>query len=402
MTARRFRYRFISPDGREGADQVSAGDRAEALRLAARQRRTVTEIAEVAPSGAIGGGARRVSPVEAGLVLTQLHVMLRAGVGLLEALDIVAAGMAGRPIEPAIRETGARLRKGERLAKAMAAAMPFYPSYVFALVGAGEASGRLALVLDEAARQMAFDRSVARDIQSALVYPAFLVVSGFASVGFLFYVVVPRFAEMLRNARAPLEGFPGFIIQTGVAFHDNIVFVLAALLAAGALIWAGLRLPGGQAFARRALTATPGLGALILARQRTFWAKVMALALAAGVDILQGASLATSSLPEGQLKRRLAAAAPMLRSGRPVDAVFLETGAITQIDASLVRAGQRSGAMAEMFKAVAERNETDMRHTLKRITLVVEPVAIAIVAAFVGAIVLGLVSALASIYDAVG
>lgn len=402
MTIRRFRYRFVDASGQAGSDVVLAESRVEALRQLAREARTVVSLVEAPQDAAPGRGGPRVNAAEAILVLRQLAVMLRAGVGLLEAIDIIADALRLRPVASSLDRVIAGLRRGDRLAKALREAAPFYPPYVYALIGAGEASGRLALVLEEAARQMAFERSVRRDIQNALVYPGFLVVSGLASVTFLFYVVVPRFAEMLHNARAPLEGLSGLVIGAGVAFHDNALFILIGLGLAIAAAAGLARAPAGKQLIASLALRTPGLNALLATRMRASWSKIMALALLAGVDVLQASALATEALPEGKFKRDLGAAGPMLRSGRAVDEVFLTTKTLSIVDASLIRAGQRSGALGDMFRAVAERNEEEMRQALKRLTIIVEPLAIAVVASLIGAIVLGLVSALASIYDAVG
>lgn len=141
---------------------------------------------------------------------------------------------------------------------------------------------------------------------------------------------------------------------------------------------------------------------MLLTRQRAAWSRIMALALAAEVDVLEATTLAAQALPVGKTQQGALAAIPMLRAGRPLDEAFLKSQALSQIDASLVRAGQRSGALAEMFRAVADRNDEDMRDALKGFTAILEPAAIAVVAGLIGAIVLGLVSALASIYDSIG
>lgn len=399
MTARRFSYRAVDPAGATVSDTVVAETRADALRRLAGEQKTVLELAELSPDAPV---AARATSEEAVLALRQLAVMTRAGVDLLEALEIIASSLPQKSISDALRATSVGLRQGDRLAKALEQNAPFFPPYAYALIRAGEASGRLPLVLEEAARQLMFERRLARDIQNALTYPAFLVLSGLASVAFLFYVVVPRFADMLRNARADIGGLSGAILQAGVFFHDNALLVLGAIAAAVVAIVAFARTDQG----RRAMTAlahaTPGLNRLLLTRQRAAWSRIMSLALAAGVDILEATALASQSLPEGKTKTDAVAAIPMLRAGRPVDEAFQKTNTLSAVDASLVRAGQRSGALGEMFRAVADRNDEDMRDALKRFTLVLEPAAIAVVAGFVGIIVLGLVSALASIYDSVG
>jgi general secretion pathway protein F len=385
------------------SDSLTAETRVDALRRLARDHKTVLELTEIGAAHSVAAPNRANAPSEeAVLALRQLAVMTRAGVDLLEAIEIIAASLPGRPLANSLRATAIALRQGDRLAKALQHGAPVYPPYVYALIRAGEASGRLPLVLEEASRQMTFERRVALDIQNALVYPGFLVVSGVASVGFLFYVVVPRFADMLRNARANLDGLSAFVLNTGVAFHDNALLVLTGLALAGFAIFAFASTVEGRRVLSAIAHATPGLRSLLLTRQRAAWSRIMALALAAGVDVLEATTLAASALPEGKLKRDAHAAIPMLRSGRPVDEAFLKTNALSVVDASLVRAGQRSGAMGEMFRAVADRNDEDMRDALKRFTLILEPLAIAVVASLIGAIVIGLVSALASIYDSIG
>ncbi|MEQ1619006.1 MAG: type II secretion system F family protein [Terricaulis sp.] len=399
MSARRFRYRAIDAAGATISDILTAETRADALRRLTGEKKTVLELAEI---GAESPNTARASSEESVLMLRQLAVMTRAGVDLLEAIEIIASSLPQKPVADALRATALSLRQGDRLAKALEQNAPFYPPYVYALIRAGEASGRLPLVLEEAARQLAFEKRLARDIQNALTYPAFLVLSGLASVGFLFYVVVPRFAEMLRNARADVGGLSGAVLNAGVFFHDNVLLVFGVI--AAFVIMAAVFAATAQG--RQTLTAiahaTPGLRRLLVTRQRAAWSRIMALALAAGVDILEATSLASQSLPHGKIKTDAAAAIPLLRAGRPVDEAFLKSNTLAPVDASLVRAGQRSGALGEMFRAVADRNDEDMRDALKRFTLILEPAAIALVAGFVGLIVLGLVSALASVYDAVG
>ena len=405
MSARRFLYRALGPDGATTSDWVVAETRADALRRLTRDRKTVLDLKEVSGGGAGVPGANRaaISSDDRALVLKQLAVMTRAGVELLESLDIIATGLQGRLVADCLRNAALALRRGDSLAVALRGAAPLsYPPYVYALVGAGEASGRLALVLEEASRRLELDLRVERDIQNALVYPGFLVLSGIASVSFLFYVVVPRFADMLRNARADLSGFSGFVITTGVAFHDNALAIIIGVVSVVFALFSLARTPDGKRTLSTIAHGVPGLRTLLLTRQRAAWSRIMALALAAGVDVLAATALAAASLPEGKLKRDAQASIKALRSGRPVDEAYMKTNVLSVVDASLIRAGQRSGALGEMFRAVADRNDEQMRDALKRFTLIVEPLAIAIVASMIGAIVLGLVSALASIYDSIG
>jgi general secretion pathway protein F len=343
-----------------------------------------------------------VSTEEATLVLRQLAVMVSAGVELLDAIEAAATALEGRITAEHLRSVALALRRGDPFAKALAAHAPYYPHYVFALLRAGEASGRLGRALEEAGKQMQLEARLSRDIKNALVYPAFLVLSGGLSVSFILYAVVPRFADMLGQARAELDPLTALIIAAGLWFHDNAVAALIALvLAVSALVAFSATSDGKRAMAAIA-HATPGLSGLLRARQRTTWSRIMAILLAAGVDVLSATRTAAEALSEGALRRNALASMAHLRAGRSVDQAFLATHTISPIEASLIAAGSRSGALATMFEAVAQKAEEDTRDALKRFTAVLEPAAVALVAGFIGLIVVGLVSALAGIYESIG
>jgi|CXWL01.1.fsa_nt_gi general secretion pathway protein F len=398
MSERRFTYRALDASGQTATSTLTAGSRAEALKRLQSENKVVLDVSETGDDAAPNVGA--IKPEERIQVLRQLAVMSRAGVELLEALDTIAASLQGRPIATHVREAATQLRQGHHLARAFQTAAPFYPPYVYALMRAGDASGKLSLVLDEAVRQLAYEDRSKRDIQNALAYPAFLVVSGFLSVGFLFYAIVPRFAEMLRNANAQLTGLSAFVIGAGEFFRDNAVLVLGIVGVLIAALVTALTSPNGKRALGDFARTTPGLRGIMLARRRAGWARIMAITLESGVGVLDATALAGASLNLAQSD--ISTAVQALRGGKRIDETFHKAGLLSAVDASLVRAGQRSGALAEMFRAVADRNEDDFRDSLKRLTMLVEPLAIAIVASAIGVIVLSLVSALASIYESIG
>lgn len=400
MSERRYVFRAVADNGQMTTQTVEAPSRADAMRRAMQTGLAVLDLKEEAP--ATRPGRRKITRDHAILLLRQLSVMIGAGVQLLDAIETLAASLPGAAAADKLRLTAQALRRGDRFGDALEASLPIYPAYVYGLVRAGDASGKLARVLEEAAQQLAFERRTERDVMNALTYPAFLVVSGAGSVGFLMYFVVPRFATMLESSRSAPTGLARFILDAGVAFHANAPSILTLLAGAIILLWAASRTRATRAALSELAYATPGLRALLSARQRTAWSRVAALSLDAGVGILDAIALAAGALSEGRLKKSVSAAIPALRAGRSIDAAFRDAGAISEVDASLLRAGQRSGALAKMMHTIADRHEEDLRDALKRLTVIVEPLAIATVALMVGGIVLALASALVGVYETIG
>lgn len=400
MTERRYVFRAVADNGQKTTQTVEASTRADAMRRAMQTGLAVLDLREDAPAAPLR--RRKITRDHANLMLRQLSVMTGAGVQLLDAIETLAASLPGTEAAEKLLAAAQALRRGDRLGDALEQSLPIYPTYVYGLIRAGDASGKLARVLEEAAQQLAFERRVERDILNALTYPAFLVISGALSVGFLLYAVAPRFATMLESTRSSPTGVTRFILDAGVAFHADAPSILAVIAGVGVALWALSRTRVVKAAFSQLAHATPGLNHLLAARQRSTWSRIAALSVDAGVGILDAISLAAGALPEGRLKQAVRAAIPSLRAGRGIDAAFREAGAISEIDASLMRAGQRSGALARMLHTIADRHEEDLRDALKRLTVIVEPLAIATVALMVGGIVLALASALVGVYETIG
>lgn len=398
---RQFTYRAVRASGEVVSAGVRAPDEAEALRRLAREGLTVTDISAAGGAGKTGA-LKRSDATERALVLRQLAVMSKAGVELLESLDSVASALSGRQIAAELEKAAAGLRRGEPVARAFETALTGFPPYVFALIAAGEASGRLDAVLAQAAEELAYEDRVRRELSGALAYPAFLVAAGIGAMTFLFLFVVPRFASMVGDRAQELGGLPGFVLGLANVSPTDAGLVALSLVVAALALFRTSQTPNGRRALIGVLEKTPAIGSLWVSSQRARWARVMAFALEGGVGILQSASLAEAATPAGRFRDGLANATRALRAGKPVDASFGEEGALAAIDVSLLRAGQRSGALPAMFRAIAERHEADLKGALKRVSVILEQGAIALVAVAVGIVVLSLVSAMTGVYETIG
>ena len=179
MTARTaadtlFRYTAVDRTGKQVRDVVRARDARAAARSLAAEGLTPISLTEEAVAGR-STRDRDLKFSERVAVLRQIALMIGAGVGLLEALQTVAAGVSAVKGRAALEQVIAALKRGESFAAAMQAHAPGYPFYLYAMSRVGEATGELGRVLDEAAEQMAFEHKLGRDIRGALIYPTFLM-----------------------------------------------------------------------------------------------------------------------------------------------------------------------------------------------------------------------------------
>lgn len=397
-----FRIRARDASGGEIVETIRARDRKSAI-LQLEQRGIAALSLE--PVGRVASGQRAASRRDTEgdrlLVLQQIAVMARAGIPIVEAVESIASALRERAVGRKLMNAGLAMRRGESIAAALETALPDYPAHVYALVRVGEKNGAIADVLEEAVDQLRHQSALRRDVLTALTYPAFLLVAAFIAVAFLLAVVVPRFANMVGSGRETLTGLSRFVLDAGMAVHDHpvlLLFLSGAVMAA--VIWSVLTKRGQRAVVR-ALSEMPVIGSRIIGMQRANWARLMALASSSGVTILDAAALSISAAPPGRFHDSLAGSIQALRKGDPIADAFGASGALDAIDRSLLQTGQASGRIGAMFKVIADRHTESVRADMKRITTLLEQVAIILVATSVGVIVIGLVGVMTSVYEVV-
>lgn len=333
------------------------------------------------------------------LLMRQLALMLEAGVPLLEAIEAVISGVESARGRQQLEAVFAALRQGKSFAESMMTEAPGFPVYLEAMLRVGETSGRLGEVLRQAADQMAYEDRLRRDVANALIYPAFLGFAGVAAIIFILTQIAPRFAAIVGDRTDSLPLLSRAILGAGVFLQTHgWATAMVVGLGLGAAILVGTRPAMKSALAGFA-SGLPAVGPVLKAREIAIWARLASFAMSHGVGLLPAVDLATRTLPQGTFRASLASVESDLRAGRSFDQAMQAGGILSPMDLGLLRAGQRSGALPAMLQALADSYDARLRDGVKRLTALVEPLAIAGVAVLVAVVAFALVTTLSSVYD---
>ena len=260
---------------------------------------------------------------------------------------------------------------------------------------------RVAEVLKQAAEQMAYEDRLRKDFGNAMTYPAFLLMAGLGAVAFIFTQVVPRFGAMIGEDRSRVPTVSRWVLSAGEFANANIGVIGIGL---GALIALVVVIATNPAIKARAYTLAHGLpvvGGVLQAREVAAWARLTSFALVNGVPILSAVALARAAVPIGPFRQGLNRLENDLKAGLTLDASLAAHTKLEAMDLSLLRAGQRSGAIGAMFGFMADNYENRLRDSMKRMTSLLEPAAIGAISLIVGFVALSLVLALSSVYEGV-
>lgn len=393
----RYHYQALNANGVSFEGLLRADSERDAARQLERRGLSVIEIR----SGESGAGRERRGRLRHGdviLALQELATMLTSGVSIADAVGSQALGAHHPRIVQAFAGMSRDLQRGQAFSVTLAKCGLPLPEYVVQLARAGELTGELGKALRDASSQMEYEQQLRNEMRNALIYPAVLVVAGIAAVAIMFVFVVPKFASLLQQAKdLPLLAWVVLAFGTWTREHFWLL-MLFVVGAAAAIVWA-VRRPDLRARAMDGLSRWPVVGPWLVEADTARWAKVLGALLANRVPLMRGLELAQAGLQLPQRRARMGEVTRAVRGGATLADALEDHDALTATGYNLVRVGERSGKLASMLDSLARLYEDAGRNRMKRVLILLEPIAILVIGSMIGTIILGVILAITSAND---
>ncbi|ATD68552.1 type II secretion system protein [Luteimonas chenhongjianii] len=394
---RLYAYEAVNTDGRSSTGHLRAESERQALRsLEGRGLSVVAIRASDRP-----GRARRNTRLRSGDIivsLQELGTMLTSGVPVADAVASQAMSGHHPRIVSAYAGMSSGLQRGQSFSLVLEASGLPLPGYVIQLVRAGELTGELGRAIRDAGQQMEYEQRVRNDIRNALVYPTVLVLAGVAAVTLMFVFVVPKFSSMLDRAES-LPFLAWAVLATGVWMRTNFALFVGVVAAVAVAAYLLARRPKVRTQVVDAIARLPLVGAWLVEADTSRWARVMSALLTNRVPLMRALELAAGGVQIPSRHQRMQEVTRAVRGGTALASALEMEEALTPTGYNLVRVGERSGKLAEMLESLARLYEDSGRNRMKRLLLLIEPVAILMIGSVIGTIILGIILAITSAND---
>ena len=400
-----FEYSAASTAGQVVRGNISASSEVEALSML--QQQGLVPMALVVTGGpAIGSRRRRAtgtpSAQDKRLVLRELATLLQAGVPLGEAVQSLAQAHAQTAVGPGFARMQSGLSSGQRFSEVLSNSGLVLPPYVGQMAAAAELTGKLAQALADAAAQMEYEDRMRQEMRNALIYPAVLVLSGIGATLLTFLVVVPKFANMLKNTKADLPTLSVWVLQTGMFVKAHLLWIALGTLAFVLTLAVVFSRPQARAWAGEKLARLPLLGRWLREVEIGRWAALLGILLESRVPIVRAMELAEEAVGLADMRLKLGLALRELRAGKRLADALAGTGLFAPTGLNLVRVGERSGQLAMMLRTLSTLHESAARERMKRFLILLEPVAILLIGAVIGTIMIAIMMAITGLTTAPG
>ena len=392
---------------------IEAADRAGAVRaLAARGvvPRRVEEVRGKAGAGGVGvgfslpaglSGAGGMSRSDLANFVGELSVAVRAGLALVPALRTIARSGRSEKQRALLMKLIEDVEGGKSLADAMRDVGKPFDDMLINLVHAGEVSGRLEVVLQQASALMDKELKLKRSLTGALVYPAMLAVAIVGAVVVLVTVIVPRILASVEGQLVELP-LPTLIVQQVAAFFGvwwwAVLLLLAGLLFGWTRVYA---MPGPREAVDRFLLSTPVVGRLLRDVSVARFARTFGTLVGAGLPVIQALKITKRTLGNRALEKEIDGVCDDVSHGATIAEPLEKSGRFPDLLVQIVGLGERTGKLDEVLMQAAGSFEEKTEQSVKVFTQVLPPLLIVVLAMVVGFVVLAVMLPLIELQDAI-
>jgi len=335
------------------------------------------------------GWSRRVfSTTRRATWTRQLAALVASGLPLERAL----ASLAEEAETPAEQTLVSALRDavngGSTLATALSAQSREFDDSYRAVVAAGEASGRLAIVMERLADELEAAEALRQKVLSAVLYPAIITVFATGIVVFLMTYVVPQVAQAFSGGRRALPTLTVVMLSLSQGLRQWggwIALLMIMTVLAGRL---SLRQPALRLRWDRWRLQWPIIGRLSRQYDIARFAATLALLTGAGVPLLRALQTAGDALRNRALRADAAQTLVLVREGAPLAAALATQSAFAGLLVTFARLGEQTGQLSPMLQRAAQQLAGDVQRRTLRLATLLEPALIVAMGAIVLLIVL--------------
>ena len=355
------------------------------------------------PALALGGQRRRRIPRREFLVFNQeLATLLKAGMPLVQSLDILRQRVAHPTFRAVLDGVHERVKAGMALSDAFGEHSGLFPAVYPVSLMAGERSGNLDSVIR---RYVAYEKvigAVRRRTISALIYPAILVTLMVILIGIIVVRVVPAFSTFYGNYQRELPISTRVVVGFSNAIVDNLLLIVVAVVATAISAAAWVRRPEQRARFDHLLLRLPWVGATVQKFAVSQLARTLATLLGGGIPLVNALEISGGAMTNRHLASEIGIVTQRVKEGESFASALLARRVFPDVAVKMVEVGESTGALQEMLNSLADFYDEEIETEVGRFITLIEPVILVIMGIVIAAVVLALYMPLFELSSVIG
>lgn len=387
--------------GRNRSNEIVVGERVADTRDALRQllRREQVTLTSVKEKGReIGipklGGRKKVKSKDLSVFTRQFSVMIDAGLPLVQCLEILAQQQENKYFRQTLLQVRQDVEEGSTLAAAMARHPRVFDQLYTNMVDAGETGGILDLILQRLSTFIEKLVKLKRDIISAMIYPAAVILMAIGAVSVIMIVVIPQFQNIFLGLLGPGEQLP-LPTRIVVGISDFMAgwggaVILATIIASVVAIKFYYRTTNGHRNIDRILLKVPVLGSIFRKIAVSRFSRTLSTLLSSGVPILQALDITARTSGNVIIEEAIIKVRMGVERGENFVDPLKATEVFPNMVAQMIGIGEQTGALDAMLGKIADFYEQEVDTAISNMLTLMEPLLIGFLGVTIGSIVIAM------------
>ena len=377
----------VDKKGKKVKGQMLAGGEAV---VKATLRRQGINVVKVKKRSALSRG-KKITQKDITFFARQLATMLKSGVPLLQAFEIVAKGHSNPSVQALMGDIKADIESGSSLSQAFAKFPLYFDTLFINLVNAGEQAGILETVLDRLATYKEKILAIKSKIKSALFYPISIIVIAFVITAVIMIFVIPAFKELFSSFGADLPA-PTLIIM---AISDFFVTYWWAIFGGlGGAIWfffyTWKRSKKMQMVMDRISLRLPIFGPVLEKAAIARWSRTLATMFAAGVPLVESLDSVAGAAGNQVFYEATQRIRSEVTTGTNLTTAMQNSTVFPSMVLQMVAIGEEAGSLDAMLSKVADYYEREVDDAVAALSSLMEPLIMVVLGVLIGGMVIAM------------
>lgn len=320
----------------------------------------------------------------------QMAVMIRAGLPLIEVLDILAEQTERRSLATVVRQVERDVEAGESLTEAMVKHANVFNTFYLSMIKAGEASGMLDATLEQVAVYLERTASLQRKIKMAVMYPATVTIIAALITIFLLVKVVPVFGQIFSDLGGMLP-LPTRVVLWASGFMQAYWWlIIGIVIVAWVFIWRYGKTKTGRMQLDTLKLHLPIFGPLFLKTAVARFSRTLSTLIRSGVNILYALDIVAKTAGNAKVEAAVVKTKASIQSGESLTKPLIEANVFPPMVTRMIDVGEKTGALESMLTKVADFYEDQVSAAVSGLTSLIEPLLIVFLGVVVGFIVIAM------------
>lgn len=398
-----FAYHVKTTGGKQLQGRLNSMDKSSAVEELRKRGLTVLSVEEIRKSVLsteiyIGNPVKSIHFI---IFCRQFSTLIRAGVTIVEATNILAAQTESKPLKKALVDVSSALLRGIPFSRAVQEHKRFFPPLFVSMIRAGEETGDLEGTLDRLALFFEKAHTTKEKIKSAMTYPAVVGLMSIASVIYLLQGVVPQFVTMFESFDTELPAITKIVLALSKSMSHQWYYWVISLVVLIVAYQIYKRTERGRYVLDYAKLRVPIFGKLAQKGAIAQMSRTLSSLYASSVPVLQSLTIVEEVVGNKVIGGYIRKSGESLRQGNSLSEPFKKAWVFPPLVTQMIAVGEETGSLDQMLAKIADFYEMDVDNTVDRLKSLIEPLLIVFLAGVVGLIVMAIILPMFTLYSSV-